>query len=56
MMLLGLTNALTIFMTLMKILFCKHLGKFVLICMDNILICFKTVEEHKEHLTKCLIT
>lgn len=46
----GLTNAPTIFMTLMNTLFRKHLQKVMLIFMDDIFIYSKMTEKHKEHL------
>jgi hypothetical protein len=46
----GLINALAAFMTLMNSLFIKKLGKFVFVFMNDILIFFKIVEEHQDHL------
>nr|GEW75171.1 putative reverse transcriptase domain-containing protein [Tanacetum cinerariifolium] len=46
----GLTNALAVFMDLMN-RFCRpYLDKFVIVFIDDILIYFKTWEEHVEHL------
>ena len=45
-----LTNALATFMSFMNNIFHQYLDKFVLIFIDDILIYFRTVEEHKEHL------
>jgi hypothetical protein len=42
----GLTNALAIFMTLMNSLFQKHLGRFVLVFMNDILVYSKSKIEH----------
>jgi len=50
----GLTNVLATFMTLMNSLFCDHLGKYILVFMDDILIYSKNVEEHKQHLKQIL--
>jgi hypothetical protein len=46
----GLINAPATFMTLINSLFMKHLGKFVLVFMDDTLIFSKTVEEYQDHL------
>ena len=46
----GLTNALVVFMCLMNGVFKKYLDKFLIIFLDDILIYFKTKEEHEEHL------
>nr|GEW49748.1 putative reverse transcriptase domain-containing protein [Tanacetum cinerariifolium] len=46
----GLTNALAVFMDLMNIVCRPYLDKFVIVFIDDILIYFKTREEHVEHL------
>ena len=46
----ALTNALSVFMCLMNNLLHKYLDKFVVVFIDDILIYFKTKEEHEEHL------
>ena len=46
----GLTDALAVFMCLMNNIMHKHLDKFVVVFIDDILIYSKTEEEHKEHL------
>lgn len=46
----GLTNALATFMSLINLPFQEYLGTFVLVCMDDIMIYFKNMEEHKQHL------
>jgi hypothetical protein len=43
----GLTNVVVTFMTLMNSLFMKHLDKFVLVFMDDILIFSKIVNKHQ---------
>ncbi|GJT59856.1 putative reverse transcriptase domain-containing protein [Tanacetum coccineum] len=46
----GLTNAPTIFMDLMNRVCRPYLDKFVIVFINDILIYFKTREEHEEHL------
>ena len=46
----GLTNAPATSMTLMNLLVCEYLGKFVLVFMDDILVYSKIVEKYKIHL------
>nr|GEW52714.1 hypothetical protein [Tanacetum cinerariifolium] len=44
------TNALAVFMDLMKRIFHEYLDKFVIVFIDDILVYSKTNEEHEEHL------
>jgi hypothetical protein len=46
----GLTNAPATFQCLMNSIFAPFLRKFVLVFMDDILICNKSLEEHGHHL------
>jgi len=46
----GLTNASAHFMYLMNSVFMPELDKFVVVFIDDILIYFKSEEEHAEHL------
>jgi hypothetical protein len=46
----GLTNAPTTFSRLMNLVFMEYLDKFVVVCLDDILVYSKTNEEHSEHL------
>lgn len=46
----GLTNAPAAFMDLMNRVFRKHLDKFVIVFIDDILIYSKTREDHAKHL------
>ena len=46
----GLTNAPANFMWTRNNIFNKYLDKFVLVFIDDILVCSKNKEEHKEHL------
>ena len=52
----GLTNAPTMFMCLMNIIFSQYLDKFVLVFIDDILVYSKIEEEHEEHLRIVLWT
>jgi hypothetical protein len=46
----GLTNAPTLFMCLMNVIFKNHLDKFVIVFLDDILVYSKFEEEHEHHL------
>ena len=46
----GLTNALAAFMDLMHRVFQPYLDRFVVVFIDDILIYFKSEEEHEDHL------
>jgi hypothetical protein len=50
----GLTNALTFFMNLMNSVFMDYLDKFVVVCIDDILIYSQSEEEHVDHLKMVL--
>jgi hypothetical protein len=50
MMSFGLTNALTYLMDLMNKVFMKYLDKFIIVFINDILVCTKDEEEHEEHL------
>ncbi|KAL0556467.1 hypothetical protein IC582_004981 [Cucumis melo] len=52
----GLTNAPTVFMDLMNIVFREFLDTFVIVFIDDILIYSKTEAEHEEHLRIVLQT
>ena len=43
----GLTNAPTYFMNMMKKVFMEELDKFVVVFIDDILVCLATIEEHE---------
>jgi hypothetical protein len=45
----GLTNAPEYFMNLMNKLFMEELDKFVVVLIDDILVYYKSVEEHEQH-------
>jgi hypothetical protein len=46
----GLTNAPAHFMYLMNLVFMPELDKFIVVFIDDILVYFKNMEEHEEHL------
>jgi hypothetical protein len=50
MMSFGLTNAPTYLMDLMNKVFMKYLDKFIIVFINDILVCTKDEEEHEEHL------
>jgi hypothetical protein len=50
----GLINAPAYFMYLMNNAFMEYLDKFVVVFIDDILIFFKTEEEHEKHLRMVL--
>jgi hypothetical protein len=46
----GLCNASLTFTTFMNSIFHEKLDEFVIIYINDILVCYKTIEEHVEHL------
>jgi hypothetical protein len=46
----GLTNVPAHFMYLMNSIFMKEMDKFVMVFIDDILVCLKSIEEHEVHL------
>jgi hypothetical protein len=46
----GLTNALIVFMFLMNAIFKNYLDNFFIVFLDDILIYYKSEEEHEHHL------
>jgi hypothetical protein len=46
----GLMNALAHFMYLMNSVFMLGLDQFVMVCIDDILVYSKSMEEHEDHL------
>jgi hypothetical protein len=49
----GLTNAPIYYMDLMNKAFMEYLDKFIIVFINDILVCTKDEEEHEEHL--CLV-
>jgi hypothetical protein len=50
MMSFGLTNAPIYLMDLMNKVFMKYLDKFIIVFINDILVCTKDEEDHEEHL------
>ena len=50
----GLTNVLAVFMALMNHIFAPHLDHFMVVFIDDVLVYFKTMEEHEQHLCTSL--
>jgi hypothetical protein len=50
----GLTNTPAYFMYLMNKVFMEYLDKFVVVFIDDILVCSRSEEEHEEHLRLAL--
>jgi hypothetical protein len=50
----SLTNAPAYFMYLMNIVFMDYLDKFIVVFIDDILVCSQNEQEHEEHLRKVL--
>lgn len=50
----GLTNAPATFMCLMNSVLCPYLHKFIILFINDTLVCSKNVEEHVEQLTVVL--
>jgi hypothetical protein len=48
----GLTNVPAYFMCLMNSVFMDYLDKFVVVFIDDILVCSQNQQEHEEHLRK----
>ena len=46
----GLTNAPTYFMYLMNLVVIPELDRFVVVFIDDILVCSENAEDHEEHL------
>ena len=52
----GLTNSLTVFMNLLNRVFLPYLDALVIVCINDISIYFRTVEDHANHLRLVLQT